>query len=182
MSKHHANGGHYYKSSLRKGLDKFDTHQWNTDSTKSHWVSFHNYITWIALDGHQKNRHFEPAIKMCPPCQNFNYVVKVETMTDDIFAIFQKVEFEVPPQFDLGIPQRSFDNGIGTKSTEAIVEHIKSFYKDVSKVALTKLKAKFQRDLDLLATHLMWTLPNLEDLKSEKTTSVSEKKLTQQNF
>lgn len=148
MSKHHQNGAHYYKSSLRAGLDKYDTHHWSTDATKSHYISFHNFATWVALDGHQKNRHFEPAIKMCPPCQNFNFIVKVETMNEDIFALFQMTEFEVPPTFDLGTPKRSFENGIGKKSTSAIVEHIKSMYKGVSKVALTKLKAKFQRDLD----------------------------------
>lgn len=149
MSKHHVNGAHYYRSSLRVGLDKYDTHHWRNDSTKSHYVSFHNFVTWVALDEHKKNRHFQPAINMCPPCQNFNYIVKVETMNDDIFAMFQKQQFEVPPTFDLGTPKRSFDNGIGQKSTSAIVEHIKSMYKGVSKVALTKLKAKYQRDLDL---------------------------------
>ncbi len=60
------------------------------DVNSTHLVSFPDFARWVALSPSKKNRHFEPAIQMCPPCQNFNFIVKVEMMNQDLPAMFKR--------------------------------------------------------------------------------------------
>ena len=47
------------------------------NSSASHLVSFKDFIYWLALNDQSKNPHFAPQTKMCKPCQNFNFLIKV---------------------------------------------------------------------------------------------------------
>ena len=47
------------------------------NSSATHLVSFKDFIYWLALNDQSKNPHFAPQTKMCKPCQNFNFLIKV---------------------------------------------------------------------------------------------------------
>ena len=52
----------------------------NEKTEESHLMSFKDFIYWLALTDVAKNPHFAPQTKMCKPCQNFNFMIKVSCL------------------------------------------------------------------------------------------------------
>lgn len=74
-SREHKHAMHYYKTS--RNFTHYNHDEWNKDDDQTHLMSFKDFIYWLALTSNDKNPHFAPQTKMCKPCQNFNYMIKV---------------------------------------------------------------------------------------------------------
>ena len=80
-------GGHFLNSPT---IDRFLIYnpKRHKNSSASHLVSFKDFIYWLALNDQSKNPHFAPQTKMCKPCQNFNFLIKVRFSS--VHMIFMK--------------------------------------------------------------------------------------------
>ena len=146
FSRLHRHAAHYYKTA--RGLREFETDNWSANQTSTHLVSFRNFITWIAKNEKSKNPHFESALKLCPPCQNFNFVIKVETMKMDLPAMFSSKNFTIPENWVLEEPRRNFGGGFSNKNLNHTIEKIQRSYGPIPSDILNLLVEKFKPDLD----------------------------------
>ena len=147
FSRLHRHAPHYYKTA--RGLRQFEQDDWSANQNSTHLVSFRDFISWIAQTNTSKNPHFESALKLCPPCQNFNFLVKVETMNLDVPALFSLKKFQIPENWVLDKPKRNFGGGFSNKNLNHTVEKIQQSYGQVSAEIMRILVKKFQLDLDL---------------------------------
>ena len=111
----------------------------NTTPPSGYQNSFHGFLRYVAQEKNEPhlNRHWKSISSMCQPCRfAYDYIMDISFATEDSEYVFQQLNFDAKlPTFHT--------------SSKASKKPLEDYYKNIPKVLIKKLYAKYFLDFIL---------------------------------
>ncbi|CBY11378.1 unnamed protein product [Oikopleura dioica] len=130
----------------RSNIDRFVTYEHET-----HRISFEdfvNYLVYAAENKEKINHHFAPQHIMCPPCvSDFDKILKVEHLKDEMVALFRNHDLHVP---ELEETYHEQTGGFGAAEKDKLITKVRARLKTIPTETIWKLYKFYKKDFDIL--------------------------------